>query len=44
LKSIITMTNNLTDIIFDRLAINAFPVFKFKYVVRTHCFDVNTLL
>jgi len=41
------MTNNLTDMIFDRLIemqYMQFCVSKIEYVVRTHRYDVNTLL
>ena len=47
LKTIISMTNNLTDMIFDRLIemqYMQFCVSKIEYVVRTHRYDVNTLL
>ena len=47
LKTIIIMTNNLTDTIFNNdfdFKQMQFRVSKLEYVVRTHSFDVNTLL
>jgi len=47
LKTIITMTNNLTDTIFNNdfdFKQMQFRVSKLEYVVRTLSFDVNTLL
>ena len=45
MKTIITLTNNLTDKIFnDSFYLNAIRVSKFEYVVRTIRFDVYTLL